>query len=172
MPFLRQVVHLERWEHRGSRGKPEIKQNRSSSSISVCVGVTSLASPERAEPYERPGRLQRRSGGIVRAGEPCRGSDRSAGSGSGRQRSRRPQRGRFAEQRASGSGVILDASGYIVTNAHVTEGSRDIDVSVADVSDPARKDAHRHYAARVVGTDDGDVILAGPEDRRKQSADL
>ena len=30
--------------------------------------------------------------------------------------------GFFAEQRASGSGVILDASGYIVTNAHVTEG--------------------------------------------------
>ncbi len=61
--------------------------------------------------------------------------------------------GFFAEQRASGSGVILDASGYIITNAHVTEGSRDIDVSVADVSDPARKDAHKHYAARIVGTD-------------------
>jgi serine protease Do len=61
--------------------------------------------------------------------------------------------GFFAKQRASGSGVIVDASGYIITNAHVTEGSREIDVSVADTSDPANKDAHRHFAARLVGTD-------------------
>jgi serine protease Do len=61
--------------------------------------------------------------------------------------------GFFARQRASGSGVILDASGYIITNAHVTEGSSEIDVSVADRSDPARKDAHKHFAARIVGTD-------------------
>jgi serine protease Do len=61
--------------------------------------------------------------------------------------------GFFARQRGSGSGVILEASGYIITNAHVTEGSSDIDVSVADRSDPALKDAHKHFAAHVVGTD-------------------
>jgi serine protease Do len=61
--------------------------------------------------------------------------------------------GFFAKQSASGSGVIVDASGYIVTNNHVTEGSREIDVSVADTSDPARPDAHKHYAATVVGAD-------------------
>jgi serine protease Do len=61
--------------------------------------------------------------------------------------------GFFAKQQASGSGVILDASGYIITNAHVTEGSTDIDVSVADRSDPARKDAHKHFVAHIVGTD-------------------
>ncbi|MGA2712530.1 MAG: trypsin-like peptidase domain-containing protein [Bryobacteraceae bacterium] len=61
--------------------------------------------------------------------------------------------GFFARQFASGSGVIVDAAGYIVTNEHVIEGSRDIDVSVADTSDPGRKDAHKHYKARIVGTD-------------------
>jgi len=63
------------------------------------------------------------------------------------------QTGFFAKQSASGSGVIVDASGYIVTNAHVIEASRQIDVSVADMSDPAKKDAHKHYAAKVVGLD-------------------
>jgi len=61
--------------------------------------------------------------------------------------------GFFAKQWASGSGVIVDAGGYIITNAHVVEGSRDIDISVADTSDPARKDAHKHFAARIVGID-------------------
>ena len=61
--------------------------------------------------------------------------------------------GFFAKQSATGSGVIVDAAGYIVTNAHVVEGSRDIDVSVADISDPDKKDAHNHFAARVIGTD-------------------
>jgi serine protease Do len=61
--------------------------------------------------------------------------------------------GFFAKQSASGSGVIVDPAGYIVTNAHVTEASRVIDVSVADMSDPTRPDAHKHYAATVVGTD-------------------
>ena len=59
----------------------------------------------------------------------------------------------FAKERASGSGVIVDAAGYILTNAHVVEGSRDIDVSVADTSDPEKKDAHKHYAGKVVGLD-------------------
>jgi len=61
--------------------------------------------------------------------------------------------GFFAKQSATGSGVIVDASGYIVTNAHVIQGSRDIDVSVTDTSDPGRKDAHKHFAARVIGSD-------------------
>ena len=61
--------------------------------------------------------------------------------------------GFFAKEHASGSGAIVDPAGYIVTNAHVVEGSRDIDVSVADTSDPARKDAHRHYPAHVIGID-------------------
>ncbi len=47
----------------------------------------------------------------------------------------------------------MDAHGYIVTNAHVVEGSREIDVSVADTSDPGRKDAHKHFLGHVIGTD-------------------
>ena len=61
--------------------------------------------------------------------------------------------GVFAKQSASGSGVIVDAAGYIITNAHVVAGSKDIDISVADTSDPSRKDAHKHFAARIIGTD-------------------
>jgi serine protease Do len=61
--------------------------------------------------------------------------------------------GFVSNQRASGSGVIVDGTGYIITNAHVVEGSREIDVSVADASNAARKDAHKHYPARVIGTD-------------------
>jgi serine protease Do len=62
------------------------------------------------------------------------------------------QMGFFAKQSASGSGVIVDPSGYIITNAHVAE-SKDINVSVADTSDPTKKDAHKHYPATIVGID-------------------
>ena len=61
--------------------------------------------------------------------------------------------GFVANQRASGSGVIIDSAGYIVTNAHVVEGSREIDVSVSDAANPASKEAHKHFIAHVVGTD-------------------
>lgn len=61
--------------------------------------------------------------------------------------------GFFAKQWGTGSGVIVDASGYIITNAHVVAGSNDIDVSVADTSDPGQIDAHNHFAARVIGID-------------------
>lgn len=62
------------------------------------------------------------------------------------------QTGYFAKQSASGSGVIVDPSGYIITNAHVAE-SKNINVSVADTSDPTKKDAHKHYPAVIVGID-------------------
>ena len=51
----------------------------------------------------------------------------------------RPQR-----QRGEGSGVIVSADGYIVTNNHVVDGSTELTVSLAD---------KREMKARVIGTD-------------------
>lgn len=48
------------------------------------------------------------------------------------------------EGRSSGSGVIISADGYIVTNNHVIENATRIDISLEDNS---------RYTARVIGTD-------------------
>ncbi len=45
---------------------------------------------------------------------------------------------------ASGSGVIVSADGYIITNNHVIEGSKEVKVTLND---------RRTYAAKVIGTD-------------------
>lgn len=56
-----------------------------------------------------------------------------------------------APMRSSGSGVIISADGYIVTNNHVIERSDAIEVTMND---------NRSYTARVVGTDPGtDIAL-------------
>jgi serine protease Do len=61
--------------------------------------------------------------------------------------------GFVAEQRASGSGVVVDPQGFIVTNAHVIEGARKIDVSVLEPGQQGPSGKHRHYDAKVVGMD-------------------
>ncbi len=48
------------------------------------------------------------------------------------------------EAQASGSGVIISKDGYIVTNHHVIDGAKDIEVTLND---------KRTYKAEVVGTD-------------------
>ncbi|MCC7018081.1 MAG: trypsin-like peptidase domain-containing protein, partial [Rhodospirillales bacterium] len=48
------------------------------------------------------------------------------------------------ESQASGSGVIISKDGYIVTNHHVIDGAKDIEVTLND---------KRTYKAQVVGTD-------------------
>src|SRR5713226_521072 len=48
------------------------------------------------------------------------------------------------ESRAAGSGVIVDARGYILTNAHVVEGAVDIEVRLSD---------DRKFSATLVGSD-------------------
>ena len=45
---------------------------------------------------------------------------------------------------SAGSGVILDANGFIVTNNHVVEGATQITVTLSD---------RREFSAKVVGTD-------------------
>ena len=83
-------------------------------------------------------------------------------------------------QRSLGSGVIIDASGLVVTNVHVIEGADDIKVSLADKrefeasivlkdsrSDLAilrLKDAHERFPTLDLANSDalqvGDVVLA------------
>jgi Do/DeqQ family serine protease len=45
---------------------------------------------------------------------------------------------------SSGSGVIISDDGYIITNNHVVENARDVEVTLND---------NRNYKARVIGTD-------------------
>ena len=53
-------------------------------------------------------------------------------------------RGRTTVERALGSGVIVRADGYILTNHHVVDGAEDIKVDLSN---------HRTYSAKVVGSD-------------------
>ena len=52
------------------------------------------------------------------------------------------------EQRAQGSGVIIDEAGYIVTNNHVIEGAAEVEVVFTD-----RSIDDRRVAGAVIGTD-------------------
>ena len=55
-----------------------------------------------------------------------------------------PSPGPHPESRSLGSGFVISADGYILTNAHVIEGADEIDVRLTD---------KREYKARVVGAD-------------------
>lgn len=61
----------------------------------------------------------------------------------------------IGRQRAIGSGVIVDAEGYIVTNAHVLNGAQKIDVVVPTTVDAASDGSEalqgKTYEARMVG---------------------
>ena len=61
--------------------------------------------------------------------------------------------GFVTEQDATGSGVIVDAEGYIITNAHVVQSARRIDVRVMQ-SDERGQEPHGHVIpAKLVGLD-------------------
>jgi len=55
-----------------------------------------------------------------------------------------PQLGPRPESRSLGSGFIISADGYVLTNAHVVEGADEITVKLTD---------KREYKAKVIGTD-------------------
>ncbi|MGZ5929997.1 MAG: DegQ family serine endoprotease [Rhizomicrobium sp.] len=52
--------------------------------------------------------------------------------------------GGMPEQRAAGSGFIIDPAGYIVTNNHVVDGAREVSVTLTDGN---------KYKAKVIGRD-------------------
>lgn len=51
---------------------------------------------------------------------------------------------RTPKKQASGSGVIISADGYIVTNNHVVEGADELTITLND---------NKEYSARIIGTD-------------------
>ncbi len=55
-----------------------------------------------------------------------------------------PDQQRESKQEGLGSGVIVSAGGYILTNNHVVEGADELKVSLAD---------EREFTAKVIGTD-------------------
>jgi serine protease Do len=76
----------------------------------------------------------------------------------------REDAGKVSAARGVGSGVVLDADGYIVTNAHVVQGARRIRVVLAAVAAPESrsvlKPQGRTLAARLVGMDlETDIAL-------------
>jgi serine protease Do len=61
----------------------------------------------------------------------------------------------FEPQEAIGSGVILSADGYIVTNAHVVQGARKIRVRLPGLEQPGSDGSKPHgpVSAKIVGLD-------------------
>ncbi len=81
-----------------------------------------------------------------------------------------PPQPRDYEARSLGSGFIISADGYILTNAHVVEAAEDITVKLND---------KREFKAKVIGADrrtdvardqDRGKRIAGGEDRRSGAA--
>jgi serine protease Do len=73
--------------------------------------------------------------------------------------------GIVASQRGTGSGVVLDSNGFIITNAHVVKGASSIEVWFSEPDSQesgssAERLQKRHAAARLIGMDiDGDLAV-------------
>lgn len=68
--------------------------------------------------------------------------------------------GFVSNRETSGSGIIVDSAGYIVTNAHVVLGAHHIDVSVIARTATDQLDDHKHFDAKIAGIDrETDIAL-------------
>ncbi|MGC8883430.1 MAG: trypsin-like peptidase domain-containing protein [Bryobacteraceae bacterium] len=77
-----------------------------------------------------------------------------------------------ARQQSSGSGVIIDAEGYIVTNAHVVVGAQRVQVTLAPPADGPRSRT-RSVRAEVVGLDlETDVALLRVQEKGLPALEL
>ncbi|HUR60037.1 MAG TPA: Do family serine endopeptidase, partial [Opitutaceae bacterium] len=78
--------------------------------------------------------------------DPSQGQGRSGNGGNGRNGNpRRGNRLPDQTQQGLGSGVVISADGYILTNNHVIEGADDVKVSIGE--------SNKRYDAKVVGRD-------------------
>ena len=66
------------------------------------------------------------------------------GRGQGGNNGRRQYQQQVPKRQAAGSGVIISADGYIVTNNHVVEGADELTVTLND---------NKEYSARIIGAD-------------------
>lgn len=79
------------------------------------------------------------------------------GRGQGQGNGKRQRQIETPKKQGSGSGVVLSADGYIVTNNHVVEGADEIQVKMND---------NREFAARIIGTDKStDLALIKVEEK-------
>jgi serine protease Do len=67
--------------------------------------------------------------------------------------------GFVSEQEASGSGVLVDPAGYIVTNAHVVLNARRIEVKILRTDEQGQTPHEHLFPAKLIGTD-RDVDIA------------
>src|SRR2546425_2973439 len=68
----------------------------------------------------------------------------------------------LSRQRSTGSGVIIDSGGYIITNAHVVRGAVNVRVLMPSMKTP---DSEAPVDARIVGTDRGTDLALLKVDR-------